>query len=242
MGPARPPWPRSGRRRRLRRDCCRRVPRCARPARPRQRPRRGCGPRRRWPEPGCGGLCAGRQLHALHARRAGGLAGARTARQRATATPRHATPTLPTGPGSHILGCRGQASAMRPRPTSVWPWSRCRPHPPCQVLAPLSGSDAAAAPPLGPGPALSGLQLRCVLVAAGHVSYRELAPVRAVAEGAGPPGSQAAGDALQPLLCLALAATPQAFQVGWRAAPEDAPPSLARLHERSRAAGPRAVR
>ncbi|GIL81426.1 hypothetical protein Vretifemale_10446 [Volvox reticuliferus] len=61
---------------------------------------------------------------------------------------------------------------------------------------------------------LASLQLRCVLVASGHVSYRELMPVRtAAASAAVSAAGHVYGDPLLTPLSLALASTPQAFQV-----------------------------
>ncbi|KAG2488037.1 hypothetical protein HYH03_013343 [Edaphochlamys debaryana] len=76
--------------------------------------------------------------------------------------------------------------------------------------APPAGTAAAAAAAAGTSPAAAtaALQLRCVLVAAGHVSYRELMPVRSAVTAA-----TADGGALLLPLALSMAATPQAFQV-----------------------------
>ena len=99
-----------------------------------------------------------------------------------------------------------------------------------QVLAAPPAAAAGGGGAAAATAALAALQLRCVLVGSGHVSYRELMAVRsamtsAAAAGGGGGGggggvttAAAEADALLVPLGLALAATPQAFQV--REAPQ----------------------
>ncbi|GLI61003.1 hypothetical protein VaNZ11_003264, partial [Volvox africanus] len=82
-----------------------------------------------------------------------------------------------------------------------------------QVLIEAATAEAAEAMELSPR-AVASLQLRCVLVASGHVSYRELMPVRtAAASAAVSAAGHVYGDPLLTPLSFALAGTPQAFQV-----------------------------
>ncbi|GIL62056.1 hypothetical protein Vafri_16372, partial [Volvox africanus] len=99
-------------------------------------------------------------------------------------------------------------------------------------VAPPESAEAAGA--VAPSPrAMASLQLRCVLVASGHVSYRELMPVRtAAASAAVSTAGHLYGDTLLTPLSFALAGTPQAFQVqvllqildAARTAPQSGPP------------------
>ncbi|GFR47068.1 hypothetical protein Agub_g8754, partial [Astrephomene gubernaculifera] len=95
-----------------------------------------------------------------------------------------------------------------------------------QILAAETAAAAAEAeaPPTSlAAAAVASLQLRCVLVATGHVSYRELMPVRTAAAMAAVTVTSTAmmataageGDVLLVPLSLALTATPQTFQVRW---------------------------